>query len=127
MVDILLSRLHIYEERTGKYLSHFKHYVDDVRIILDIGCGRGAFSKALARQRHLVIALDIESKLLREVEDLYIKKVCADSHHFPISDDSVDCILAISLLEHLKDPAECVEELLAHSALSMTLQTLRKS
>jgi len=64
MVDILLSRLHIYEERTGKYLSHFKHYVDDVRIILDIGCGRGAFSKALARQRHPVIALDIESKLL---------------------------------------------------------------
>jgi 2-polyprenyl-3-methyl-5-hydroxy-6-metoxy-1,4-benzoquinol methylase len=61
MVVGLLSRFHIYEERTDKYLNHFKHHVDDERIIVDVGCGTGAFSKALASNRHLVIAVDIES------------------------------------------------------------------
>jgi len=81
MVVGLLSRLHIYEERTGKYLNHFKHYVDDARMVVDVGCGTGAFSKALAsnHNRHLVIALDIESRLLREFKGSYIEKVCADA------------------------------------------------
>ena len=64
----LMSRLHVYEERTGKYLSCFKRYVSNARVIADIGCGTGAFSKALARQGRLVIALDIEEKLLRGFE-----------------------------------------------------------
>jgi len=56
----LMGRLHVYEERTGKYLSHFKRYVDDGRVIVDVGCGAGAFSKALARQERLIIAIDVE-------------------------------------------------------------------
>jgi ubiquinone/menaquinone biosynthesis C-methylase UbiE len=107
----LLSRVHAYEERTGKYLSHFKHYVDGAEVIVDVGCGSGAFSKALARQNRLVIASDIEGRLLREIEDSYIWKVCADAHHLPFRDGSVDCVLFLSLLEHLENPAKCVEEL----------------
>ena len=60
MAVSLLSRLHVYEERMGKYLSCFKHYVDDARVIVDVGCGEGAFSGALACRKRLVIALDIE-------------------------------------------------------------------
>ena len=72
----LMSRLHVYEERTGKYLSCFKRYVSNARVIADIGCGTGAFSKALARQGRLVIALDIEEKLLRGIEKIRISKRC---------------------------------------------------
>jgi len=35
MVVGLLDKLHIYEERTGKYLNYFKHY--DERIIVNVG------------------------------------------------------------------------------------------
>jgi len=107
----LMGRLHVYEERTGKYLSYFKHYVSNARVIVDVGCGAGAFSRALARQGRLVIALDIEERLLREIENPYIEKVCADAHHLPLRDGSVDCVLCLSLLEHLKKPEKCVEEL----------------
>jgi 2-polyprenyl-3-methyl-5-hydroxy-6-metoxy-1,4-benzoquinol methylase len=64
VVARLLSRLHIYEERTDKYLNYFKHYADGARIVVDVGCGIGAFSKALACEKRLVIALDIESRFL---------------------------------------------------------------
>jgi len=111
MVVGLLSRLHIYEERTGKYLNYFKHYVDDARIVVDVGCGTGDFSKALASNRHLVIASDIESRLLGEFEDPYIEKVCADAQELPLRDGSVDAVLSLSLLEHLGNPDKCVQEL----------------
>jgi len=37
--------------------------------------------------------------------------VCADAHHLPLRDGSVDCVLRLSLLEHLKNPEKCVKEL----------------
>ena len=45
---------------------------------MDVGCGVDAFSKALARQGLLVIALDIERRLLREIENTYIEKMCVN-------------------------------------------------
>jgi 2-polyprenyl-3-methyl-5-hydroxy-6-metoxy-1,4-benzoquinol methylase len=92
----LVSRLHVYEERTGKYLSYFKHYVDNAKVIVDVGCGTGAFSKALVRQGRLVIAIDIERRLLREIENSYIEKVCADAHNLPLRVGSVDCFLSLT-------------------------------
>jgi SAM-dependent methyltransferase len=77
----LLSRFRAYEGRTGKYLSHFKRYVDDARVIVDVGCGSGAFSKALACEKRLVIALDIEKRLLKEIEGSFIERMCADAHN----------------------------------------------
>jgi len=50
----LISKFNVYEERTGKYLSYFKHYVGNAKVIVDVGCGEGAFSRALACRKHLV-------------------------------------------------------------------------
>jgi len=55
-----MHRLRVYEERTDKYMGYFKHRVSGMRVILDVGSGRGIFSKVLASKKHLVIALDIE-------------------------------------------------------------------
>ena len=106
-----MNRLHVYEERTDKYLSYFKHYVNSARVIVDVGCGAGAFSKALACGKRLVIALDIEEEPLREIENSHIERVCADAHHLPLKEGSVDCVLILSLLEHLENPEKCMKEL----------------
>ena len=63
-----MNRFHVYEERTDKYLSYFEHYINNARVTADIGCGAGAFSRALACGKRLVIALDIEEGLLKEVK-----------------------------------------------------------
>jgi len=70
----LMGRLHVYEKRTGNYLSHFKHHVGNAKVIVDVGYGASTFSKALACQERLVIALDIEERLLRGIENPYIER-----------------------------------------------------
>lgn len=111
MVVGLMDRLHVYEERTGKYLSCFKHYVNSASIVVDVGCGTGAFSKALVCGKRLVITLDIERGLLKEIENPHIERICADAHHLPLTEGSVDCILALSFLEHLENPEKYLKEL----------------
>ena len=91
-----IDKLHVYEGRTGKYLSHFKRYVDDAEVIVDLGCGGGVFSKALACEKRLVIALDIEKKMLKEIESSFIERMCADAHNLPLRDGLVDCVLSLT-------------------------------
>jgi ribosomal protein L11 methylase PrmA len=38
-------------------LSHLKRYVDEAEVIVDVGCGSGVFSKALARAKHKNMSL----------------------------------------------------------------------
>jgi len=90
----LLDKLQVYRRRTDKYLNHFKHYVGDAGVIVDVGCGEGVFSRALACQGRLVIALDLEIRSLREIENSHVEKVCADAHHLPLHDGAVDCVLS---------------------------------
>ena len=92
----LMDRLHIYEERTGKYVGCFKRYVDNARILLDVGCGPGAFSEALAYGERLVVALDIDREVLRKFEGENIERICADAHHLPLRECSIDCVLSLT-------------------------------
>ena len=107
-----MDRLHVYEKRIGKYLSYFKHYVDSARMVVDVGCGAGTFSRASARRQRLVIALDVAGRLLEEeIKNSYVERICADAHNLPLREGSVDCVLSISLLEHLENPEKCMKEL----------------
>jgi len=92
----LMDRLHVYEERTDKYLGYFKQNIDNAEIVVDVGCGTGAFSKALAYGKRLVIAIDIEEGSLRKIENPCIERVCADAHHLPLRNGSVDCVLSLT-------------------------------
>jgi len=67
----LMGRLHVYEERTGKYLSYFKHHIGNAKVIVDVGCGEGAFSRALAYEGRLVIALDIKKAAKGNRKSIY--------------------------------------------------------
>jgi len=55
----------------------FRPYVNNAKVIVDIGCGAGTFSKVIADGKRLIIALDIQVKLLRGIEGPNIEKICA--------------------------------------------------
>jgi len=92
----LMDKLHVYEERTGKYLGYFKQNIDDAKVVVDVGCGTGAFSKALVSEKRLVVALDIDEGALRKIKDSRIERVCGDAHYLPLRDGLVDCVLSLT-------------------------------
>jgi len=105
----LMDRLHVYEERTGKYLSYFKYNVDGARIVVDVGCGAGTFSRALGCRQRLVIALDVEIRLLKEIENCILKEYA----RMPIpSQRRLGGLRSLSLLEYLENPEKCMKEFL---------------
>lgn len=102
----LMHRLGAYRERSSRYLRAFREYIKDSKIVLDVGCGNGTFSKALDDGNRLIVALDILMEPLRKIEGLDIKRLCADAHHIPLRGNS-----SLSLMEHLEDPEKPVREL----------------
>ncbi len=82
--------------------------------ILDIGCGGGFLSNALARQGYKVTGVDLSKESL-EVAKKYditksVKYIAADAFQLPFADESFDVVTAMDFLEHIEDPARAIKE-----------------
>ena len=73
-------------------MSYFKHHVDSARMVVDVGCGVGTFSRALACRQRLVIALDVAVRLLEEIKNPYVKRICANAHSLSLREGSMNCV-----------------------------------
>jgi len=107
----LLRRIGAYGRRTEAYLRVIKEFIGDLSklTVVDIGCGSGVFSIALAKD-NFVVALDIDRKPLEAIKKI-VAVVNADAHYLPFKPESFDIVLSLSLMEHLEDPAGHVEDL----------------
>ena len=77
---------------------------------LEIGCGTGKFSRALARRAAHVLSLDLSEQMIRLARErkhqANIDFVQADVMTYPLPDDHFDFIATLTTLHHL--PAEPV-------------------
>jgi SAM-dependent methyltransferase len=69
------------------------------RHILDLGCGKGRFSRALGELGAQVIGLDISAAMLAEATDL--DRVRASARRLPFGPASFDGVVAVEVFEHL--------------------------
>jgi len=92
-----------------------------VRTILDLPCGTGRFTGALAREGYEIIGSDISLEMLQKAASLpqpdvngkpplihgYVQ---ANAEHLPLRNDSLDCVVCIRFMMHV-DPATRVRML----------------
>jgi SAM-dependent methyltransferase len=93
-----------------------------VRTILDLPCGTGRFTGALAREGYEVVGSDISFEMLRKAAGIaqaqsadggqaavrgYLQ---ANAEHLPLRDASLDCVVCIRFMMHV-DPATRVRML----------------
>jgi 2-polyprenyl-6-hydroxyphenyl methylase/3-demethylubiquinone-9 3-methyltransferase len=77
--------------------------------VLDVGCGGGVFSEALASEGAIVTGLDVEShaidaaKAHAQTNELAIQYVCQPIEDY--EDDLFDVITCMEMLEHVPDPS----------------------
>ncbi len=82
--------------------------------VLDIGCGAGFLTNALARKGHFVSGIDLSVQSLAiakkgdSTESVEYK--CASAYKLPFDDMSFDAVCAMDLLEHVENPTLVIEE-----------------
>ncbi len=69
------------------------------RRVLDLGCGKGRFSRTLSELGAQVIGLDLSAAMLAEAMDL--DRVRASARRLPFASASFDRVVAVEILEHL--------------------------
>jgi len=95
---------------------------DGVKTILDLPCGTGRFTGALARKGYEIVGSDISLEMLQKANSISQKEIAdgqklairgylqANAEHLPLRDDSLDCVVCIRFMMHV-DPATRVRML----------------
>lgn len=111
MITMIASRLGLYTERTEKYFGFFQDCIKKDMIVLDVGSGGGFFSEVCAKRGSIVISLDVNIRQLKGYsKDKRIHRICGDAQSLPLRENSIDVVIAISLLEHLQKPNLAIKD-----------------
>jgi ubiquinone/menaquinone biosynthesis C-methylase UbiE len=81
-------------------------------LLLDAGCGKGAYSEHFKDKGHKVIGVDISInslKLAQKIHRIYIY-INSTLENLPIKESSIDKILCNDVLEHILDYKQVLEE-----------------
>lgn len=109
------------KEGFGAYLKYFLQYFkphikadNSQTLLLDIGCGPGAFSKILARHGFKVRAVDFSPEVIRAAKkkskNLDIDYQVANIYDLPFKDNYFDKIICLGVLQTTEDPQKALSE-----------------
>lgn len=80
----------------------------DAEWVLDVGCGGAWLAKELAPAGRKVISMDISDinpiRALKKIPAPNHFALVADVFELPLKEDSIDCIIASEIIEHVPDP-----------------------
>jgi ubiquinone/menaquinone biosynthesis C-methylase UbiE len=87
---------------------------DDV--LLDLGCGTGAASRAASAVTGLVIGVDLSGEMISRAAELAsgvenIRFLIADSEQLPFHDGAFTAVLCSNSFHHYPDPSRAVREM----------------
>jgi ubiquinone/menaquinone biosynthesis C-methylase UbiE len=84
--------------------------------VLDLGCGAGGLSVALALKSYAMTSCDLnfsccEMARLRGLRHgLHLNPVCGSAQSLPFADETFDVVTCFDLIEHVSDPAAALRE-----------------
>jgi 2-polyprenyl-3-methyl-5-hydroxy-6-metoxy-1,4-benzoquinol methylase len=88
----------------------------DARLILDAGCGNGWLANYFLKKNRQVISMDISTvnplRVLKENPHPNHAALIADVFNIPIKNNSIDCIIAAEIMEHVYEPGLFIDKLI---------------
>jgi 2-polyprenyl-6-hydroxyphenyl methylase/3-demethylubiquinone-9 3-methyltransferase len=87
------------------------------RTVLDLGCGGGFMAEALAARGADVIGADVSRGAITIAgrhaasQGLAIRYLAASGEHLPLPDRSVDCVVCVDVLEHVRSLDRVLDEI----------------
>jgi SAM-dependent methyltransferase len=103
-------------QRPTKYKFVRNFLGDTLGIVVDIGCGPGVFVRYISPRAKYLVEIDVDRDSLGRVcsrnSDLRnVGFLTASALALPFSDESVDTVLFLEVLEHLTDDRGALEEI----------------
>ena len=90
-----------------RLLKFFDHLIIEERdqVMLDLGCGSGAFSRFLKELRIPMIGIDLSFNLIAAAKKKIgeVNFLVADAEYLPLAEKSVDLVVFSGFLHHLPD------------------------
>ncbi len=77
----------------------------DGRRVLDLGCGKGRFARALVDRGARVVGLDVSEAMLAGADRAGLDRVRASARRLPFRPSSFDAAIAVEVFEHLAPQA----------------------
>jgi 2-polyprenyl-3-methyl-5-hydroxy-6-metoxy-1,4-benzoquinol methylase len=79
-------------------------------VVLDVGCGLGGYSRALADRGFECRGLDVVAEYVEAARGLGVPAERYDGERLPVEDGAVDTVILVEVLEHLDDPGALLRE-----------------
>jgi len=94
------------------FLEEFIKELDKGSVVLDAGCGTGYLSAALSRKGFNVISMDMNEKSIKFGNKMkrFQKTIICDVQNMELESDSVDAVISVEVIEHLKNTDKFLEE-----------------
>ena len=87
----------------------------DLGEVVELGCGRGFFTKAIARNATQVLATDLSDEMveaagteLKEFQNITVQKVDCDNTAFP--SEKFDTVVMVNIVHFIENPDKCLQE-----------------
>ncbi|MES2273539.1 MAG: bifunctional 2-polyprenyl-6-hydroxyphenol methylase/3-demethylubiquinol 3-O-methyltransferase UbiG, partial [Chlamydiota bacterium] len=100
--------------RTPWIIREIEQRLGKKRRVLDIGCGAGLLTNALAKEGHQVCGIDLSKTSLevamRHDETKRVSYEVANAYALPYPDGHFDAVSAMDVLEHVEMPARLIQE-----------------
>jgi ubiquinone/menaquinone biosynthesis C-methylase UbiE len=85
-------------------------------LLLDVGCGTGAASRAASPEVDLVVGVDLAPEMIRRATELAtavanVRFLVADSEQLPFRDGAFTAVLCSNSFHHYPDPLRAVREM----------------
>lgn len=100
----------------GEHISRYKSVTQATKskVVLDIASGAGYGTKLISESAKLVYGIDYSKEAIAYAEKNYcaeniVYKV-GDAHNIPLDDNSIDVVVSLETIEHLKDPKKFISE-----------------
>lgn len=115
--SLLNPSLHIEDSefKASEILSILRKMgIKKIDTLLFLGCGTGAISNELEKtiQTNFAVGCDISSSILKIAKNVnqHLILIKADCETVPIKNNSIDFVLLIDIIEHLKSPQQAIAE-----------------